>query len=103
MTILHPTQLPRIMDERLAEIRSRKTSLERWTGLCLALSAFLVVLLAALLIDYWFTLFDTGVRRAITSVAVGVGAAGLVIASIRVKLRKRSNHPFNVDDVVWKI
>jgi hypothetical protein len=74
--------LPAIIATRLDEVRRREASLRLTTGLLDALALFLVVLFAALVVDWEFTLFSTSARATLTCVALGAGGIGLLLLAV---------------------
>ncbi len=81
-------EVPAPVQRKLQEVQRRETFLRFLSGATSALSAFLAVMLAAMLIDWMFTLFSTSLRVTLTAVAVGAGALLLLSWGVRPLLER---------------
>ncbi|MEX2287191.1 MAG: hypothetical protein WD648_08890, partial [Planctomycetaceae bacterium] len=82
--------LPPVIHRRLQQVRRRESRLRLLTGLVDALALFLVLLLAALLLDWALTLFSTSQRQVVTYATIAAGGLGLVVLAAIPLLNRRS-------------
>ena len=75
---INSSALPSAMEGKLQSIRRRQIALAILRAVAIGAAALLIVMLVAMSIDWWFTLFNTGVRTALTTGSV-VLAAGILL------------------------
>ena len=74
---------PSAMEAKLRRIRGRQVGFAVVRAIAIAASVLIVAMLAAMLTDWWFTLFDTTVRVALTVGSVTLAGAVFLTMAIR--------------------
>lgn len=81
--IMNSTALPSAMEQKLRQIRWRQTLLALIRALAIAASVLLVAMMLAMIVDWSFTLFSTGIRTALTGTAVVLAGLSLAFSGSR--------------------
>lgn len=81
--IMNSTALPSAMEQKLRQIRWRQTLLALIRALAIAASVLLVAMMLAMILDWSFTLFSTGIRTALTGTAVVLAGLSLAFSGFR--------------------
>ncbi len=88
---------PAAMDHKLRKIRRRLRLFALIRATLLGAAALVVAMLAAMMIDGWFTLFNTGVRAALTTAALAIAVVTLLVSAAKpilasLRLRRAAGH-----------
>ena len=81
--VIQTSVLPSVMEVKLRAIRRRQAMLAGARAVMIGASALLVAMLVAMMIDWSFTLFSTGVRTALTVGALTLAGVALVAAGLK--------------------
>lgn len=82
-TATRSVEVPAPVRDKLDQVRRRDTRLQFLAGTIAALAAFLLVMMGAMLFDWFFTLFDTSTRVVLTIGAVITGVLLLAAWGLR--------------------
>ncbi len=82
-TSMRSIEVPAQVQNKLRDVRRRETRLKFLSGATSALAAFLAVMMAAMLVDWLFTLFSTPLRTILTLIALATGALLLLVWGLR--------------------
>lgn len=77
------TAFPAAMEIKLRRIRWRQAGFAAARAAASAASVLIATMLVAMLADWWFVLFDTGIRTALTATSLSLALAALLIVGIR--------------------
>ncbi len=81
--VIENTAFPSAMEVKLRRIRWRQVGLAVARAVAIAASVLIAAMLVAMLADWWFVLFDTGVRLALTVASLSLAVAVLLMVGIR--------------------
>ena len=74
--------LPSAMEQKLAQISRRQATICVLRSIAIGASVLIAAMVVAMLIDWQWTLFDTGIRAALTITAVLLAAAALLATGV---------------------
>lgn len=75
--------LPAVMQNKLQSVRWRKATLALSRAVAIAAAVLIAGMVLAMAIDWWFTLFSTSVRTALTSTCVAVGFGAFCLTGLQ--------------------
>ena len=81
--VIERTAFPSTMETKLRQIRWRQVGLAVVRAFAITASVLILAMLVAMLADWWFTLFDTGVRSALTVTSLSLAVATLLATGIK--------------------
>lgn len=77
-----PFLLPSAMEQKLRQIRRRLTLLAALRAIAWGAAALIISMLMAMIADWWFTLFEPGLRTALTAGSLLAAAVVLIAAGV---------------------
>ena len=81
--LTHENVFPSIMREKLRSVRLRQAGFSAARAIAIGISALMAAMIVSMVIDWAVTLFDTRVRILLTSCALLLGTATLLITGVR--------------------
>src|SRR5262245_28629570 len=81
--VIEHSVLPSAMELKLRRIRWRQAGFAALRAAAMGASVLIVAMLAAMLADWWFTLFDTAIRTSLTVASLSLAIATCLLVGVR--------------------
>ena len=100
--VINSSALPSVIEEKLRSIRWRQSLLAGLRAIAIGASVLIAAMVVAMIADWTFTLFNTGVRTALTTISLILAVVALLATGLSplIAAFRRTDAAMHADDEV---